>query len=306
MPHPPDIDAPPCRDWRIAARDGTRLAAVDQGPRDAAGHAVLCLPGLTRSSEDFADLARHLARDRRVVRLDARGRGASARPRAASAYGPSVDIDDTIQATIALGLDRFVAVGTSYGGLQAMVLALVRPAAVAGVVLNDIGPDIAGDGVDRIFDFIAVDRPEPDWSSAEATLRRALPDLGLPDDEAWRRFTEATYTRGADGRLHFAWDVRLAAAYRPRPGQPDPWRLFRGLGRIPTLLVRGARSDVLRPETVARMRTVKPDLETVEAPGVGHAPSLVEPAVAGAIDRFLARLDGSGAKPLAGSGAPVR
>lgn len=281
-------DAAGFRARRITARDGLALYVRDYGDPHAPRTPLLCLPGLTRNGADFARLAQRLAADRRVVCPDYRGRGRSERDRNWRHYAPQACLDDLAQVMAALGLERVVVLGTSFGGLLAMGLAVLKPGCVAGVILNDIGPEVRAGGLDRLIAYIATDRPQPDWSAAAAFLRQTLPTLSLRSEDDWLEFARGTYRSGPDGMLHFDWDVRLVRTLGAG-AVPDLWPLFRAIGRIPALALRGGVSEILAEATFARMADAKPDLVSVTVPGVGHAPSLEEPEARDAIDDFLAR-----------------
>jgi pimeloyl-ACP methyl ester carboxylesterase len=270
----------------VAARDGVRLFVRDAGPADGATP-LLCLPGLARNGRDFDELAERYARERRVVRMDFRGRGRSERAPDWRSYVPEVYLDDIRQVVAACGIGRFVVVGTSLGGLLGMALALSMPAAIAGLVVNDAGPDINPDGRARIVDYVGRDRPQPNWNAAVAELQRIMPTMGLKTPEAWRKLAERTFVAHADGQLHVDWDPAIIEPVR-RMGPPgDLWRLWRGVAELPVLLIRGARSDVLSQATFDRMVAAKRDVRTVVLPEAGHAPTLDEAPCREALDDFL-------------------
>lgn len=277
---------------RYTSADGLSLHYAEWAP-SASRQApdILCLPGLTRHSADFDWVAQRLsAYGHRVIAPDLRGRGQSEYARDVSTYAPPFYLDDLRALTIAARLERFVVIGTSFGGLLAMALATMLPAQVAGLVVNDIGPDIAQDGAQRILDYISVDRPQPDWSTASAALREFLPDVLANDAEGWDKLVRNTYREGDDGKLHYDWDVKLAANLQPG-GDPeiDLWALWRAVSELPALVVRGAKSDVLSAETFAKMKATKPDLMQVEIPDTGHAPTLDEPVCRMALAALLAK-----------------
>ncbi|HEX3501080.1 MAG TPA: alpha/beta hydrolase [Stellaceae bacterium] len=280
----------PYRARHLSAQDGLQLYYRDYGDRLSAKLPLLCLTGLTRNSEDFADLAAHFATTRRVICPDYRGRGRSAYDADWRNYDPVVYLGDIGHILMANDIHRVVVIGTSLGGLLAMGLAVMRPTSIAAAVINDIGPDVDPDGLARIIDFIGIDRPQPDWPSAVAMLRKALPRLAIRDAQWWERFARATYREGANGTLHFDWDIAIVESLRRGAGViPDLWPLFRALRDIPTLAVRGGISDVLTEEGLQRMIAVKPDLVTVTVPGIGHTPTLDEPEIRGVLDDFIAR-----------------
>ena len=266
----------------LSAWDGLALL-VHEWP--GGGVPLLCLPGLVRTGGDFADMAARYA-GRRVVSLDYAGRGGSGRARDSARYGPEACLRDVLALCAALHLHRAVVVGTSFGGLLAMGIAAARPGLLAGVVLNDIGPEIGAAGAAFLHGFIADDPALPDLPAAAARLRARLPDLSLQTEAEWQRFAALTYAPGADGRWHPLWDTRIAGLLAP-PVR-DLWPLFGALAGVPLLLLHGLRSTVLLGATVDRMRVLRPDLALCALPGVGHAPTLAEPAAMVAVDAFLA------------------
>src|SRR5260221_3095599 len=171
-----------------------------------------------------------------------------------------------------------------------MALAVVKRRTLAAAVVNDMARNVSAAGIARIMGYIGTDQPQPDWPSAIRYLRQLLPTLSIRTDEGWLKMAQATYRAGADGLLHFDWDVKLAKPLLAQSSSaPDLWPLFGALRRIPTLVLRGTLSDVLSPETFARMALVKPDLERVTVPNSGHVPTLNEPEAAAAIDAFIRR-----------------
>ena len=278
----------------FVARDNLRLHYLDLGPDPAqsAATAVLCLPGLTRNGRDFFPLAATLAHRRRVLILDGRGRGRSDYATDPRQYRGDVDLDDVLQCLVASGAERVVAVGTSFGGMLALALAVFRPTVLAGLVLNDIGPTVGWEAVDRLLQGFAGERPLTDWDEAVGELKRLIPELGLKDDDQWLRAAKATWRRSPDGLLRMDVDSRLIDSWRKRGvGDHDLWALWRAADPIPTLLLRGQISQVLTMDTVKRMKATKPDLRFAAVPGVGHAPSLAEPEASTAIEALLAEVD---------------
>lgn len=280
------------RERRFTTGDGLSLYWRDYGDPSAAAVPVLCLTGLTRNSKDFEDLADWLRPSRRVVCLDYRGRGRSDYDPDWRNYDPRVYLQDIRHLLAVAGLPRAVVIGTSLGGGLAMGLSLLMPGALAGVVLNDIGPVVSGGGLARILDYVGRDRPQPDWASATAHLRTMFPQLPLRSEERWLRFARNTFRPGDDGLLHFDWDVRLAENLKRNRQPVDLWPLYNGLRGIPALAIRGGLSDLLSAETFAAMRQAKPDLRQVVVPGCGHTPALDEPEALEALAAFLAEVDG--------------
>jgi pimeloyl-ACP methyl ester carboxylesterase len=282
--------SPPYCERHLSAQDGLQLYYRDYGDRLSPRLPLLCLTGLTRNCQDYADLAARFAATRRVICPDYRGRGRSAYDADWRNYDPMIYLGDIGHILMANDIDRVVVVGTSLGGLLAMGLAVLRPTSIAAAVINDIGPDVDPGGLDRIIDFIGIDRPQPDWPSAVAMLRKTLPRLAIRDAQWWERFARATYREGADDALHFDWDIAIAEKLKRSAGNiQDLWPLFRALRDIPTLAVRGGISDVLSEDGLRRMIDAKPDLVAVTVPGIGHMPTLDEPEIKGVLDDFIAR-----------------
>lgn len=270
-------------------------------------NAVVCLPGLTRNSKDFHELATHLASRYRVVCLDLRGRGQSDRDRKWRHYHPRTYVRDTWTLIDQLGLAGCITIGTSLGGLLAMIMAAQRPEWFKAIVLNDIGPEINPVGYARILSSVGRQREVKSWQEAAEQCRQTY-KLALPDmpPEFWRAFVHRSYREAADGRLELDMDpnigeavrksvktVRLMARLRKlgilrRVGGVfiDPWDSFRVLN-VPCLVLRGEISDILSEEIVDRMVAIKPDLVRVTIPNRGHSPFIGELASLTAIDEFL-------------------
>jgi pimeloyl-ACP methyl ester carboxylesterase len=278
----------------VPASDGLRLHARCYG-RGAAGTPVVCLPGLTRTVADFETLAGALAqRDRRVFALDYRGRGLSDYDANAVNYNVGVELTDVITVLAALKASRSIFVGTSRGGILTMLLAATYPYAIAGAVLNDIGPVIEREGLLRIKSYVGK-MPQPkDYDDAARMLRDLFASqfrkLSGADwlAMAHRGFKEET------GRLVPTYDVRLAegmATIRPDTIIPAMWEQFDCLGAVPLLIIRGALSDLLSPATAAEMvaRRIGPT-ELLEVADQGHAPLLNDVATIEHIASFVDRI----------------
>lgn len=276
----------------VRTRDGLQLFYRDY-PGARGRLPVVCLPGLNRNSKDFVSLAGRIAPGRRVIAPDQRGRGLSDRDPVWMRYIPPVYVDDMWMLLDALGLQRVVIIGTSLGGIMAMLMASTCPQRLAGVVLNDIGPELDVRGFVRIRDNCGRLPPVGTWDQAVAQMRflnqEVLPDL---TPEQWLEHTRNVYREDARGVPVFEADPKIGDAVRlmPRETGSMMWAAYAALRAIPTLLLRGEHSDLLSAETVERMRDAKPDLVAVTVPNRGHAPLLNEPESVAAIDAFLARL----------------
>lgn len=293
----------PYREQRCASAEGLELYCRIYEPQEHAASAgdagplpqrltVLCLPGLTRNSRDFEALAPHLAARYRVVCPDLRGRGFSARDPQWRNYHPGTYIADLQRLLQALDIGRVAIVGTSLGGLLGMMLGAASPERIAGLVLNDIGPEIDPSGIERIKSYTGLLPPVRTWEEAVGQLRavygEAWPDLA---DEKWSVLVRRSYRADAGGVPVLDCDPGVGAAVRAASGPVgDLWPVFARLHAIPMLVIHGARSDILNVGTLERMQREKPDLERVTVGNRGHVPLLDEPEALAGMDRFLARL----------------
>lgn len=278
------------RERRITSQDNLSLYLRDYGDPRSSATPVLCLTGLTRNSKDFRELAERLAGQRRVICPDYRGRGRSAYDPSWQNYTPTTYLNDVFQILSALNLHRVIVVGTSLGGLLAMGLGATMPSSLAGVVLNDIGPHIEADGLGAIIKYIETDRPQADMNAAAAVLKTMLPNLSRRDDRIWHKVAENTFHEGDDGLLHFDWDPAIVKPFLDKPTIPDLWPLFRAIGHVPVLAIRGEISDLMSADCLERMVAQNPKLVSVTVPDTGHAPTLSEPEVREVLDDFIAGL----------------
>lgn len=276
------------------SHDGLRLYYRDYGDRIGPRTPLLCLSGLTRNSTDFHEFALRHAATRRVICLDYRGRGRSAYDPDPMHYEVPVYLDDIQHLLAVAHIRRVIVAGTSLGGIIAMALGMAIPTLLAGVILNDIGPDVKEDGRQRIAGYVGQAVQVPDWTAAIAHIRKgyaaAFPAL---DDAGWQRIARGTFTEASAGKgLTLAYDLNISVALREQAkvALPDLWPLFRSLRPLPVLALRGALSDILTADTFIRMKREHAGMIAVTVPDVGHVPMLDEPAAETAIDAFLADL----------------
>lgn len=271
-------------------------AALDLG-RDRKRTPIICLHGLTRNARDFDDLIPVLAADRNVAALTFRGRGASDYDPDFRAYHPFHYRNDLFAAMDTLCVSEAILLGTSLGGIVSMLAAEARPDRVRAVVVNDVGPALAPEGIARIAGYVGkspagADASVADFDAATAAIR-VINEIAFPgrDDGFWRAFATRTFRQRADARWVLDYDPAIARALAEVGAAPDLWAAFASLKSIPTLVIRGALSDLLSPQIVADMRTVHPRFDYCEIANVGHAPTLTEPDALSAISAFLANLD---------------
>lgn len=283
-------------DWQdryFSSADGLRLHYRDYPPASPGRVPVLCVPGLTRNCRDFETVAPRLQHTRRVLCADLRGRGLSQHDPNWHNYHPGTYVGDLARLLAAAGVPRVIILGTSLGGILAMLVAATTPQVLAGVILNDVGPEVAAEGLKRISTYVGKSAPVGSWAEAAAQAK-ATYGLAWPDatDADWLDFARRGYAE-VDGVPRLAMDPMIGEAVRAAPAgaAPDLWPVFGALKPIPTLALRGAISDVLSQHTFDRMGREKPDLARVTVAGRGHPPLLDEPDSIAAIDAFLARLD---------------
>lgn len=275
------------------SNDGLRLHYRDY-PGRGDRPPILCFPGLTRNARDFEGLAERLAGEWRIIAVELRGRGESAYAKDSMSYVPLTYLQD-VEALIAhLKLDRFIAFGTSLGGILTMLLAAAEGDHIVGALLNDVGPELDSAGLARIRGYVGRSASFATWmhaarATAEAN-RDVYPDYGVED---WLRMAKRLYSLTSTGRITLDYDMKIAEPFRV-PGNeagPDMWRAYDRLQGCPLLIVRGETSDIF-PESVAkRMVERNADAELVSVPRIGHAPTLEEPEAVAGIDRLLVRVE---------------
>jgi pimeloyl-ACP methyl ester carboxylesterase len=277
-------------DWQ--SHDALRLyARVYEGPiKDAP--TVLCLHGLTRTSRDFEDLAPHLQQRYRVLVPDLRGRGFSARDPHPQNYQPGIYVQDILALLDTVDAPRVKLIGTSLGGMLAMMLGFSHPVRIAGVVLNDVGPEIDPVGMERIKQYAGRLPPARTWNEAIAQTRAVYGDAwpGLAPDR-WATLARRGYREDAAGKVELDADPNIGEALRAAPAAMlDLWPLWSALRHVPILAIRGAHSDILSAAVFARMKRENPGLQQLEVANRGHVPLLDEPECIAAMDDFLRRI----------------
>ena len=267
--------------------DGLKLHYRDYpGPKDRPP--ILCIPGLTRNARDFEPLAQRLAGDWRLICVSLRGRAESQSASDVASYAPPAYLADLEALISELKLKRFIAFGTSLGGVLTMLLAAAKPGRIAGAMLNDIGPDIERAGLDRIRAMVGKQQTWPTWVHAARDLAAVnadiYPDFALHD---WIAMAKRTCRLTTQGRITPAYDTRIGDAMRADAPPADLWPAYEALGDVPVAIIRGALSDILSNDTAKAMARRLPRARLTQVPRVGHVPVLDEPAAVRAINALL-------------------
>ena len=275
----------------FTVRDGLKLHYRDY-PGGDDRPPLLCLHGLTRNARDFAELAERYSPRFRVLVLEFRGRGDSDYDPQPMRYNPLTYAADVVELLDQLGIPKAIFVGTSLGGLVTMTIAATAPDRIAATILNDIGPDVDPDGVNRILSYVGKDVRFADWDAAGTAIAS---NYGASFDryahEDWVKMAQRN-CREIDGQIGFDYDMAIAEPFRQGGPTPnvDLWPFFLTLAQKPLLVIRGERSDLLTEATTDKMREVAPATKIAVVEGVGHAPELNEPEAVAAIDQFLESL----------------
>ncbi|MFZ4536630.1 alpha/beta fold hydrolase [Propionivibrio sp.] len=266
-----------------------RMAYYEWGERDNP-KVLICVHGLSRNGRDFDDLARVLASDYRVICPDVVGRGRSDWLRDPLAYGIRQDVADMMVLIARLDVESVHWLGTSMGGLIGMVLASLEGTPIKRLLLNDVGPVVSPESIKRIGDYIGRAPKFANLADAERYIRLVSAPFGPLTDAQWRHLTESSLRQTADGRLEMSYDPGIAESFRRTmaAGEIDLWPIYERIS-CPTLVVRGAESDLLTVETIQAMAVRGPCPRIVEVPGVGHAPMFMDDVQIGIVrDFFLA------------------
>ncbi len=259
---------------------------------------AFCIPGLTRNAADFEDFAVQLAATGRdVYAISLRGRGLSQYDDNHLNYHPLTYRDDVISALAQLDLPDAVFVGTSLGGITTMLIGQEAPALVRAAIINDVGPELAPEGIARIAGYVGA-RPKGDDGTAAdltaaAAIIRDINEVAFPGKDAafWETFARRTFRQTEDGRWRLDYDPKIAQALAEVGPAPDLWPAFSSLKGIPTLVLRGAISDLLSTEIIEKMRAANAGFTYCEVANVGHAPTLTEADAFAAITNFLSDID---------------
>ncbi len=276
---------------RFITRDGLSLYFREYGDQISTATPVVCLAGFTRNAGDFDLVASRLAGKRRVLCPDLRGTGRSDYDPDWHNYRPETYISDITQLISHNNIRKVIVVGTSYGGLLALILGFVMPFSIAGIVLNDVGPEFENEKLQGVLDYIRVDRPQPDWESARESIMTHRSGTAFQNAELFETMVRNTFRKGKDGLLHFDWDVNIAKPWIKSKGAfTNLWPYLRKLHPIPLLAFRGEVSEMFSEESFVQLGREYPGARLVTVSRTGHAPTLAEPECVAALDEFLCDL----------------
>lgn len=284
------------RDVNHVAADGTKLYARDYGEARPDRVPILCLSGLTRNSREFHAIAEHLSRSRRVICPDYRGRGNSEFAEDPNTYTPFVEMADVIGLMDQLGVSKATVIGTSRGGLIAMLMAAMYRPRLAGVIFNDIGPAIEPDGLLRILPYVGLTGQFANWPDAIAAIKASNAGFDGMSEAEWAYFARFTFVE-REAQIVSDHDPKLAVTMPTKEqvtsgDAPDLWPAFMALAGLPVGVVRGEGSDFLSEATVDKMGKCFGGLEAVTIANRGHTPFLTESDAVKLIERVVMSADG--------------
>ncbi len=266
-----------------------KVAYVEWGAADNA-RVVICVHGLTRNGRDFDHLARALEADYRVVCPDVVGRGESDWLEHKADYNYVQYVADMSALIARLGVDSIDWIGTSMGGLIGMMLAAQARSPIRRLVMNDVGPYVPKAALERIATYVGKAPLFADIDSVEQYLRLVLAGFGRLSDMQWRHLAEHSHRHVGEGKLALHYDPGIAQAFSGAPLQDvDLWSVWQAV-KCPTLVIRGAQSDLLLRETAERMRASRPGVELAEIADAGHAPALMDAQQAKLVRDFLLKI----------------
>ncbi len=275
--------------------DGLKQFYRDYNEAPTGAPTVLCMPGLTRNSKDFANIASHMSDRCRVVCVEQRGRGLSEWDPDPSRYRPDVYVNDMIALLRHIGVKQVIAFGTSLGGLMTIMMNALHPGLLIGAIINDIGPVVDETGITRIKSYVGKGTPPTTWTEAIKAVKQANTGVYPKfSEDDWEAFTKKLYT-DVNGTPVLQYDPAISKNFEDTNDQsaPDLWGIFSSLYNIPVVTLRGELSDILSAETLAEMTERHPDLTPVTVADKGHVPMMTEPECIEAIDALIGKCIGS-------------
>ena len=277
------------------SKDGLKLFADDRGDAVSKLTPVLCIPGLTRNSKDFEPVFELLCPSRHVIAVDLRGRGRSQYANDPKSYTPLQELDDVVTLLDVLGLKRVAVIGTSRGGIVGQLMAALHPRLLAGLLLNDIGPEINPEGYKHILGYLGKPRIFETWEDAADNLDATSKGFANVSQTQWIAVAKRVYAF-RDQHPCTDYDMRLGL-FGPTIEDVNQnklatlWHILPALLNIPVTVLRGTGSNILDLHTVARMQRELPHLISHDVANRGHVPFLDEPESIHAITQWLAKID---------------
>jgi pimeloyl-ACP methyl ester carboxylesterase len=266
---------------------GFHRVVYSEWPGPASAPTLMCVHGLTRNGKDFDAIAEALSARYRVICPDMPGRGRSEWLTAAAEYGYPLYMADAAALIARLDVDSVDWLGTSMGGLIGMMLASRPGSPIRKLALNDIGPYLSKVGLERIASYVGLDPTFPSLDALEAAVRDTYASFGPLTDAQFRKMARDSAREKPEGGWGFAYDPKIADAFRQGPIEDlDLWPVWEAI-RCPTLVLRGAQSDLLTHEAAEEMTRRGPKAKLIELPGIGHAPALLSEGQIGMVRDFL-------------------
>lgn len=253
-------------------------------------HVVICVHGLTRNGRDFDFLAQRLAAQRRVLCPDVVGRGQSDWLTHKDDYGYPLYVSDMAALIARSGAEQVDWVGTSMGGLIGMMLAAQPHTPIRRLVLNDVGPLIPKASLERIAQYVGKAPTFADLDALERYIRQVSAPFGPLTDDQWRHLTLHSSRRNDDGSVTMGYDSAIGNAFSGEMKDVALWTFWDAIS-CPTLLLRGAQSDLLLANTAQEMTQRGPRPRLVEFEGIGHAPMLMADDQIAVVREFLLKTD---------------
>jgi len=272
---------------RCVSAGGFHNLAYAEWGAPSAGRTVFCVHGLTRTGRDFDRFAGALEDRFRVVCPDVVGRGASDWLRDPGGYGFTQYVNDMTVLLGRIGADRVDWVGTSMGGLIGMIMVAADNSPIERLVLNDVGPLVSKQGLERIRAYLETEWAFDTAAEAESHVRAVYAPFGTLGDDEWRHIVEHSVRRGEDGTWRMIFDPGIVEPMKQEPVEDvDLWPLYDKIA-CPVLLVRGAQSDIVTPEVAAEMTQRGPRADVIEFADCGHAPTLMPAEQIAAVREWL-------------------
>jgi len=251
-----------------------RVVWQEWGAPDAP-NVVVCVHGVGRNARDFDVLGEALADTHRVLAVDMPGRGRSDWLADPNAYSFPTYLSVLTGLIAASGAETVGWVGTSMGGLLGITLAAQPHTPIARLVVNDVGPVIEPAALERIRGYLGTDPAFERYEDIAAHVRKVSAPFGRLSDAQWEHLVRTNVRQDAEGRWRLGYDPGIAVPFRAQAAPVDLWPLWDAV-RCPTLVLRGADSDLLSARTAEAMAARGPRPRIVEIPGVGHAPMLLD------------------------------